>query len=173
MRLVSATADWLSKYQELAKDRKLGYEPWPSRLAVMVAEGQDLVAGVMVYDSSGMFLFFEHLLTNETASLRQRYEAVDLLVGECIHMCRIFGKIPQVVVRHNGIKRILEKHGLFGYSAQVMTCSFGNLEKHEKPFAARKHSRRRKDSAPTERAPAGDAEEHLGVYASVLGGAGG
>jgi hypothetical protein len=157
MRLVSGTPDWVGKYQELAKDRALGYEPWPSRLSVMVAEGQDLVAGVMVYDTTGMFLFFEHLVTNETASLRQRYQAVDILVGECINMCRMFGKIPQVVVRHKGVKRILEKHGLYGYSAEVMTCSFGNLEKHGQETHGKapgghgsQHSRSLTYSAPVE-----------------------
>jgi hypothetical protein len=173
MRLVCATNDWMRKYTELCEDRGLGFEPWPSRLSVMVAEGKELVAGVMVYDSTGPFLFFEHLVTNETASLRQRYHAADILVGECVRMCRLMGKVPMVQVRHKGIKRILEKHGLVAPGAFFMTCHFSNLETHdnEESLATTKHPRRLKDSAPTERAPLGDPEDDLGVYAQVLGGA--
>jgi hypothetical protein len=174
MRIVCATPDWLGKYKDIWDQHRLGYDFWPSRLTVFVAEGSELVAGVLAYDTSGPFLVFEHLVTNETASLRQRYQAADILVGECVRMCRLMGKFPMVQVRHKGIKRILEKHGLVAPGAFFMTCNFSNLETHdyEIPWTSPKHSRRIKDSAPTERAPAGDPEDDLGVYAQVSGGAG-
>lgn len=174
MKLVCLTNDWVRKYNELCEHRNLGYEPWPSRLGVLIAEGKELVAGVMVYDSTGPFLFFEHLVTNETASLKDRYRAADLLVGECVRMCRLMGKVPMVQVRHKGIKRLLEKHGLVAPGAFFMTCHFGNLETHdyEVSLSARKHPRRVPDSAPTERSPPGDPEDDLGVYAQVSGGTG-
>ncbi len=175
MRLVCATPEWMSKYDDIWSNRQMGYQYWPSRLALMVAEGRELVAGVMVYDSTGPFLFFEHLVTNETAPLRTRYAAVDLLAEESLRMCRMMGKVPQITVRYRGLQRILEKHGYVAPGAIVMTCHFGQLETHdyEIPLPTSKHPRRFPDSAATERAPAGDPEDDLGVYAQVLGGAGG
>jgi len=177
MRLVCATEYWVRKYLELARDREVPFEPWPSRLALLVAEGDELVAGVMVYDSTGPFLFFEHLVTNETATLRVRHRAVALMAEEMMNMCRLMGKVPQIAVRHRSIKAILERSGLQTAGAVVMTCGFNQLERQDagkdtqnsRSYPAQ-HPHRRPDSAPTERAPRGDPEEHLGVYASVLGG---
>lgn len=171
MRLVCGTPEWISKYSELCKDRQLGYEPWPSRLTVFIAEGKELVAGVMVYDTTGPFLFFEHLVTNPEAPLKLRFRAVNLLVEECLSMCRHLGKLPQVMVQHAGIKRILEKHGLVAPGAFCMTCHFANLETNDQqePLTTTKYPRRLKDSAPTERAPEGHPDDDLGVYHQVLG----
>lgn len=173
MRLVCLTDEWLRKYNEICEQRGLDYKVWPSRLAVMVAEGRDLVAGVMAYDTTGPFILFEHLVTNETASLKTRYRASDMLVGECVRLCRLMNKIPFVTVRHAGVKKILEKHGLVAPGAYMMTCHYSNLETHdyEIPLPTTKYPRRFPDSAATERSPAGDSEDDLGVYAQVLGGA--
>ncbi len=172
MRLVCATEEWLGKYLEVAKQRDIGFQIWPSRMSLLVAEGRNLIAGVMVYDSTGPFLFFEHLVTNESASLRARHRAVSLMADEMVSMCRHFGKVPQVSVRHRGIRAILERVGLQAPGATVMTCAFHHLETHdyEKPFNASPTARRLSRSAPTEPSPPGDPEEHFGVYASVLGG---
>lgn len=171
MRLVCATEEWLGKYLDIANHRDIGFRIWPSRMSILVAEGKELIAGVMVYDSTGPFLFFEHLLTNETASLRKRHAAVNLMAQELMSMCRHFGKVPQVSVRHRGIRKILERVGLQAPGATVMTCAFYHLETHEqKSFDATSATRRLSRSAPTEPAPFGDPEEHLGIYASVLGG---
>ncbi len=174
MRLVCLTDEWLRKYNEMCDHRGLDYKVWPSRLSVMVAEGKELIAGVMAYDTTGAFVVFEHLVTNETASLKTRYKAADKLVGECVRMCRLMGKVPFVIVRHKGIQRILEKHGLVAPGAFFMTCHMSNLETHDYEISlpTSKHPRRFPDSAPTERAAAGDPEDDLGVYAQVLGGAG-
>ncbi len=174
MRLVCATAQWLGKYQELAFQRNLGFEPWPSRLALLVAEGQELIAGVMVYDSTGPFLFFEHLITNETAPARTRWAAVSLMAEEMMTMCRHFGKVPQITVRHKGIRRILERVGLVWPGMGVMTCTFDQLETNDYqklPYFAAQHPRSCSRTAPTEPSPSGDTEDGLGIYASVLGGA--
>lgn len=175
MRLVCVTEDWIRKYQELCEQRQLNFIPWLSPRALMVAEGKDLVAGVMVYDSTGPFLFFEHLVTNETATHRQRWAAVDLMASEVLVMCRHAGKLPQIIVRHKGIAKILRRHGLRPTGAESFTCTINNLETHdyEKPQFAAQYSRCIPYSAPTEPVPAGHPEEHPGVYASVLGGAGG
>lgn len=172
MKLVCATEHWLGKYQELCERRNLAFRPWPSRLAILAVEGEELVAGVMVYDSAGPFLFFEHLVTSESAPARVRWAAVYLMAQELVDMCRMLGKVPQVAVRHRGIKRILERVGLTTQGAIVMTCGFDALEKHdnEEQKSAPKHPRRFPDSAPTERAGPGDPEDDLGVYAEVLGG---
>lgn len=162
MRLVCATEEWVRKYLELAEDRKLPFTIWPSRMALLVAEGKDLVAGVMVYDSTGPFLFFEHLVTNETASYRTRHRAVSLMADELINMCRLMGKVPQVAVKHRGLEKILERVGLRKPGAFMMTCAFNQLEKHdyerspqENPLAdADDASRCRRCSAPTIPAPA-------------------
>lgn len=164
MRLVCATEEWLRKYLELAKDRQLPFDPWPSRMALLVAKGKELVAGVMVYDSTGPFLFFEHLITNETASYRTRHQAVSLMADELVSMCRHFGKVPQVAVRHRGVKKILERAGLRMPGAFMMTCAFNHLEKHDYERSretqeevhpdADDASRCRRCSAPTIPAPA-------------------
>lgn len=171
MKAVCVSDAWSRKYLELCKARELPYTPWLSRLAVYIVEGDTLLCGVQVYDTTGPFLFFEHLVTNPAVSARVRYAAAYLLIEEGMHMCRVFGKYPQVVVRHGGIKSLLEKHGFFHPKTIVMTCELSNLEKHdEEPFYAAKFTRRLARAAPTEPSPAGDPEEHLGVYASVLGG---
>jgi hypothetical protein len=141
-------------------------------MCLLVAEGKELVAGVMVYDSTGPFLFFEHLVTNETASLRDRWRAVSLMAGEMMTMCRHVGKLPQVAVKHWGIQRILERAGLQMPGAKMMTCAFYQLETndYEKPFDAAKPSRRLSRAAPTEPSPPGDPEDDPGIYAQVLGG---
>lgn len=175
MKLVCATEQWLGKYQDLAFRRGLGFKPWPSRMAILVADGMELVAGVMVYDSTGPFLFFEHLITNETAPPRMRWAAVSMMAVEMMEMCRHFGKVPQVTVRHKGIKKILERVGLVWPGAGVMTCGFDKLEKHDYesiPFFTPQRTRNCSHSAPTDRVPAGDPEDHPGIYAQVLGGAG-
>ena len=172
MRIVCVSDDWSRKYLKLCKAREMTYTPWLSRLAVYVVEGDVMLCGVQVYDTTGPFLFFEHLVTNPAVSPRLRYAASDLLIEEGMNMCRMFGKYPQVVVRHGGIKNLLKKHGFFHPGTILMTCDLSNLEKHdyEKPIYARATARRLSRSAPTEPSPPGDPEEHLGVYASVLGG---
>jgi len=182
MRLVSATEEWVRKYLELAQDRNLPFTIWPSRMALLVAEGKDLVAGVMVYDSTGPFLFFEHLVTNETASYRIRHRAVSLMAGEMMNMCRLMGKVPQVAVKHRGVMKILERVGLRMPGAFMMTCGFNQLEKNDYEINDRNRSPRPildasepacgcQGAAATERATRGDTEEYPGIYASVLGGA--
>lgn len=131
MRSVCVSEEWARKYQEICEQRDLPYKPWISRLAVYIAEGRDLVAGVQVYDTTGPWLFFEHLVTNQTASPRLRLRAVDLLIREGLAMCRLFGKLPQVTVQTRGIKSLLKKHGFLDPYAQMMTCPLSNLELHD------------------------------------------
>jgi hypothetical protein len=171
MRLVCATEQWLGKYQDLAFQRNLGYKPWPSRMALLVAEGMELIAGVMVYDSTGPFLFFEHLITNGKVPSRTRWAAVSLMAEEMMTMCRHFGKVPQVTVRHKGIKKILKRAGLVSFGADVMTCGFERLETNDYqklPYFAPQHPHRGEDSAATQPSHPGDPEDCSGVYAEVL-----
>lgn len=171
MRQVCVSDDWSRKYLELCKVRELTYVPWLSRLAVFIVEGDTLLCGVQVYDTTGPFLFFEHLVTNPSIPHKQRHKAADLLIREGMNMCRMFGKYPQVVVRHGGIKKLLMRHGFFHPGTILMTCELSNLEKHdEEPLYAPKFARSLSRAAPTEPSPPGDPEEHPGVYASVLGG---
>lgn len=176
MKLVCATEYWLGKYQDLVSKRNLAFRPWLSRSSLLAVEGEELAAGAMAYDSTGPFLFFEHLVTNPDLPARTRWAAVNLMAVEMLSMCRHLGKVPQVTVRHKGILKILERAGLKTQGAIVMTCGFDQLETNDNqefPFPPSKHPRRFPDSALTERSPAGDSEDDLGVYASVLGGAGG
>jgi hypothetical protein len=145
-------------------------------MALLAAEGLELIAGVMVYDSTGPFLFFEHLITNETAPARTRWAAVSLMAEEMMSMCRHVGKVPQVTVRHTGIKKILKRAGLVSFGAEVMTCGFERLETNDYqklPYFAPQHPYRSPDSTATEPAPPGDSADGLGIYAEVLGGASG
>jgi hypothetical protein len=172
MKVVCVTDEWARKYLEMCEHRGMTYQPWLSRLAVYVAEGKELICGVQVYDTTGPFMFFEHLVTNETASPRQRYEAVDLLIAEGLTMCRIFGKLPQVVVRHHGIKNLLRKHGFEMPGAFLMSCPLSNVEKSHVPVTSPKPARSWSRAAPTIPSPPGDPEDDSGVYAEVLGGGG-
>lgn len=173
MKLVCATEEWLGKYQDLAFQRKLPFRPWPSRLAILVADGPELIAGAMVYDSTGPFLFFEHLITNETAPPRMRWAAVCLMAQDMMAMCRHMGKVPQITVRHKGLVKILKRAGLQWPGAIVMTCDFTRLEENDYqklPYFAAQHPHCRSYPAPTEPAPPGDSVDGLGVYDAVLGG---
>lgn len=136
MRLVCANSDWLAKYQEMCEHRNLPFSPWPSRLALLAAEGRELVAGVMAYDTSGAFVVFEHLVTNETAPLRMRWAAVDLMAGEILAMCRVLNKLPMILVRSRGIASILKRHGLQSTGAVSYGCAYSQLEKHDEPLTA-------------------------------------
>jgi hypothetical protein len=177
MRLVCGTEEWHRKYEDLCYQRRLGFKPWPSRMALFAAEGRDLVAGAMVYDSTGPFIFFEHLVTNETAPARVRWAAVYLLAQEMMHMCRMMGKVPQVTVQHKGIAKILRRVGLVAPGALVMTCGFDALESRDDRETQTYASTRepgcgRESSTATEPSPPGDSKDYLGVYAEVLGGRG-
>ena len=156
MRLVCCTEPWLGKYKDLCFQRA-GFEPWPSRLGLLVADGPELIAGVMAYDTTGPFVFFEHLVTNETAHPRLRWAAVDMIAGEVLNVCRLMGKMPQMLIRHKGIERIIKKHGLQSTKAVAWSCAFQNLEKHdyEIPLSASESTRRFTDSTPTLRPPPG------------------
>ena len=131
MRLVCANEEWLGKYEDLCFQRGLPFKPWPSRLALLAAYGPELIAGVMVYDSAGPFLHFQHLVTNETAPLKTRWAAVDLMAGEILTLCRHMNKLPMVLVSHKGIARILKRHGLQDSKATNFSCHYSQLEKHD------------------------------------------
>ena len=131
MRLVCANEEWLAKYEDLCFQRGLPFKPWPSRLALLAAYGPELIAGVMVYDSSGPFLHFQHLVTNETAPLRTRWAAVDLMAGEILTLCRHMNKLPMILVSSKGIARLLRRHGLQDSKATNYSCHYSQLEKHD------------------------------------------
>lgn len=131
MRLVCANEDWLGKYQDLCSQRDLPFKPWPSRLALLAAYGNELVAGVMVYDSAGPFLHFQHLVTNPKAPIKLRWAAVDLMASEILTLCRHMNKLPMVLVSHKGIAKILKRHGLQDSLATNFSCHYSQLEKHD------------------------------------------
>jgi len=111
MRLVCVTPHWWNKYVEVCEHRRapVGY---PTKAGLFVADRDELVAGVLIYDTNGPHLFFEHLVTNQTATLRQRHEAVTMMAKEMLPYCRTMGKFPHIAVRHKGIQRILESVGM-------------------------------------------------------------
>lgn len=122
MKLVSISDYWWGKYQELCEYRKAPV-PWPVRTCLFVAEGKELVAGVLIYDTNGPHVFFEHLVTNETASLKARHEAVWMMAEEMVRHCRTIGKIPHILVAHKGIERVLSRVGLKRSGAWSITCT--------------------------------------------------
>ena len=135
----------------------MNIKPWPSRLGILVAHGDELIAGVMAYDTTGPFIFFEHLVTNETAPPKQRWAAVDMIAGEVLTVCRVMGKLPQMLIRHKGVERIIRRHGLQSTHAVAWSCAFQDLEKHdyEIPLTSTEPARRFSDSAATLRPPPG------------------
>jgi hypothetical protein len=127
MRLVCVSEAWWGKYTDLLFQRKAP-APWPTRTVLFVAEGNELVAGVCIYDTTGPHLFFEHLVTNETAPLRLRHGAVKLMAKEMVSYARTVGKLPHILVKHKGIERILRSVGLVPSGAWSFTCPFSTLE---------------------------------------------
>lgn len=121
MRLVSVTQEWWSKYVEICESRG-ALVSWPTKTALFVAEGRELVAGVLIYDTSGPHIFVEHLVTNETATLRQRHGAVKMMAKELMSYARTVGKIPHILVRHKGIERVLMSVGMVSSGCRGMTC---------------------------------------------------
>lgn len=128
MRLVCPTQAWARQYLDICHDRDLPFEPQFNRQAILVANGDILVAGVLVYDTTGPFVFFEHYVTNPACSLRERYVAGDLVAQEILNVCRTMSKLPQMGIRHKGIRRALEKHGLKSTGAVMMTCRVEDLD---------------------------------------------
>lgn len=161
MRLVCGTEEWARKYLEICEHRELPFTPWMCRNPILVADGKELIAGVMVYDTAGPFVFFEHYVTNQTATLRQRYRASDLVAQEVVNVSRALGKLPQVIIKHKGIQRFLERYGLRVTGAYSMTCTLKDLEKHEQTDpTAPHHANRRQSSAPPGDPAEGNAPDH-------------
>lgn len=126
MRLVCVTQHWWNKYVEICEHRK-ALVPYPVKTGLFVAEGDELVAGVLIYDTTGPFLFFEHLVTNETASMRKRYVAVRMMAAQIENYSRTMGKYPMILVRHKGIELILKRAGLVSAQASGMTYPMEKL----------------------------------------------
>ena len=171
MRLVCVTQEWWGKYLEVLFHRKAP-EPWPTRTMLLVAEGTELVAGVCIYDTTGPHIFFEHLVTNETASGRMRSQAVKMMAKEMVSYARTVGKIPHVLVHHKGIERILKSVGLVPSGAWSMTCPLSLLEGKDESQASNEHSDGIPDSTSPGGALDGDATQHPGVRPPVPGGVG-
>lgn len=170
MRLVSVSEAWWVKYVDICFHRKYT-APWPTRTMFLVAEGDELVSGVCIYDTAGPHVFFEHLVTNETAPLRLRHAAVKLMAKEMISYARTVGKIPHILVRLKGIERILRSVGLVPSGLQSFTCPIETLEgKNEHPFHSAKHPRSQPNSAHAVQASEGDPEDGSGVRPEVPGG---
>lgn len=170
MRLVCITEAWWMKYVDICFHRKAP-QPWPTRRGLFVAEGDDLVAGVCIYDTDGPHLFFEHLVTNETAPLKLRHAAVTLMAREMMQYSRVVNKLPHILVRHKGIEKILKSVGLVPSGAWSLTCPFPLLEgKNEDPKPAKKHPRLKSNPAAPVGVPTGDAEDDSGVHVEVPGG---
>lgn len=126
MRLVCVTQHWWNKYVEICEHRKT-LVPWFSKSGLFVAEGDELVAGVLIYDTAGPFTFFEYLVTNETATPRQRLKAVKMMAEQVVPYCRTVGKYPMIMVRHKGITGILKRIGMVSAQASGMTYPMENL----------------------------------------------
>lgn len=123
MRLVCVTQRWWDKYIEICEHRK-ALVPWATKTALFVAERDELVAGVLIYDTQGPYLFFEHLVTNQTATYRQRHQAVQMMAKEMMSYSRTVGKVPLINVQdsHKGLQRALRRAGLQTTGARTMTC---------------------------------------------------
>jgi hypothetical protein len=171
MRLVCVTREWWSKYCEALFHRGAP-EPWPTKTMLLVAEGSELVAGVCIYDTTGPHVFFEHLVTNETATGRMRSQAVKMMAKEMVSYARTVGKIPHVLVHHKGIERILKSVGLVPSGAWSMTCPLSLLEGKDESQVPGKYSHGVTDSEAPGEALGGDATQHPGVRPSVAGGGG-
>ena len=120
------------KYRELLTQRGISFSPWPSRMALFVAEGPFLVAGVMAYDTTGPYIIFEHLVTNEAFGLKERHRAVMSIGVRIMSLCRHLGKVPHMTVRSLAMKAMLGRLGLSRVrGAELMSCDYEGLEHHE------------------------------------------
>ncbi len=126
----------------------------------------------MVYDTTGPMVILEHFITNPSLPLSVRWAGSDLLAQEIMPMCRHLNKVPVIGVLHKGVARILKRYGFRSPNTYTLTCSFPELDSHVDSKNPSTHPHRYSNHAPTEPAPPGDAEDDLGVYAQVLGGAG-
>jgi hypothetical protein len=160
MRLVCSNQEWLAKYQEICSHRDLPFTPWPSRLALLAARGDDLVAGVMAYDTTGPFIFFQHLVTNPLAPIRARWAAVDLMAGEILGMCRMLNKLPEITVSSRGIAKILRRHGLQNTQAVLYSCAYQDLEEHDEPSPTPQYQSRPTHPPRAGKAPHRDTEDN-------------
>lgn len=124
------TEYWWSKYAECLEHRNSPV-PWPHKRAIMVAEGTELLAGALIYDTDGPHLFAEHLVTNQTATLRSRHLAVALMAQELVRYARTVGKLPHVLVRHKGIEKILRSVGMVPSGAWSLTMGMDKLDGRE------------------------------------------
>lgn len=128
MRLVCVTQHWWNKYVEICEHRK-AMVPYPVKTGLFVAEGDELVAGVLIYDTTGPYMFFEHLVTNETATPRHRLKAVKMMAEQVVPYCRTVGKYPMIMVRpsHKGILGVLKRIGMVSAQASGMTYPMEKL----------------------------------------------
>ncbi len=128
----------------------------------MVGSGSELVAGVLSYDTTGPHVFFEHLVTNQTAGIKLRHQAVRMMAEEMVRYCRTSGKIPHVLVRHLGIANILASVGLQPSGAWSMTCKVEDLDGKEEENPAPGNPRRGR-SRPATLAEVADGDSTYGA----------
>ena len=88
--------------------------------AIMVADGDLLLAGACLFPTDSVYLFAEHLATNPDAPLRKRHAAVCVLVDELRRYAAVRGKFVMVVIRHRSLAKMLERVGFTRSQGVVM-----------------------------------------------------
>lgn len=78
-------------------------------------------AAAWLFMTTTGFAWLEYVVTNPTAKMKDRYKAVDMLIGEMVKTSDMSGvKTIITSLKTNGLKKMYRKHG-FGFEEPNMT----------------------------------------------------
>ncbi len=110
MRVVPLTADSFAIYASWWAERGLPAPP-PGNRAIMLAEGDQLVSGQMLYTTDGPYLLLEHFATNPKVSPRLGHRACKMNLEIAKGLAAMEGKTPITLAGKKGIVALLEQSG--------------------------------------------------------------
>jgi hypothetical protein len=86
----------------------------PPEVGIAVKHRSELAAGVVIYNTTGPFIIFEHLFTMGMRSPRVRHRAVETVVLSCAAYCTAHGKQGITLNRLKGMRLMFERLGVGG-----------------------------------------------------------
>jgi len=121
MQIVNYTPDRWAKFCSWFEARG-AHPPYVSKSVVFIEHEGKLIAGTVLYDSEGPFIFAEGATYDPAANPRDAYKA-SLFMAECFKIhAAIVGKCIIALVRYKGVKGILKKAGYMEMDATCFIC---------------------------------------------------
>lgn len=85
--------------------------PPPGIRGILLAEGELLVSGMMLYSTDGPYTLFEHFAVNPRCKPKLAHRAAKMTLAIAEGLCAMEGKTPLVLAGKKGIVALLEQAG--------------------------------------------------------------